>query len=251
MHHDNHLPESQKMDLSFGVAEMFELVFVPGGSFEMGDTFGDGMESEKPVHEVRLDSFSIGKYPVTQGQWQMVMGNNPSHFKSGERHPVESVSWNDVQDFIAKLNTLTGKNYRLPTEAEWEYAARSGGKKEKWAGTCDERELEEYAWYEANSEGTTHTAGLKKPNGLGIYDMSGNVWEWCSDWYDEGYYRHSVLANPPGASSGSDRVIRGGCWEDDDPLTVRAAYRLDISRGYADNGLGFRLVLPSSASQGR
>jgi formylglycine-generating enzyme len=234
-------------ELAKKLAGAFEFVQVPGGSFEMGDTFGDGGESEKPVHEVRLDSFSIGKYPVTQGQWQMVMDNNPSHFKSGESLPVESVSWNDVQGFIAKLNTLTGKNYRLPTEAEWEYAARSGGKKEKWAGTCDERELEEYAWYDANSGGTTHTVGLKKPNGLGIYDMSGNVWEWCSDWYDEGYYRHSALANPPGASSGSNRVIRGGSWYNN-PRNVRAANRIRNTPDNAFNNLGFRLVLPSSAS---
>jgi formylglycine-generating enzyme required for sulfatase activity len=250
MHHDNHLPESQRTDLSFGVAEMFELVFVPGGCFEMGDTFGDGFENEQQVHEVRLDSFSIGKYPVTQGPWQMVMGCNPSRFKFGENHPVESVSWNDVQDFIAKLNTLTGKNYRLPTEAEWEYAARSGGKKEKWAGTSDERKLEEYAWCDANSGGTTHTVGMKKPNGLGIYDMSGNVWEWCSDWYDEGYYRHSALANPPVAASGSDRVLRGGGW-DNIPWNLRTANRYNLSPDIAGSYLGFRLVLPSSASQGR
>jgi formylglycine-generating enzyme required for sulfatase activity len=234
-------------ELAKKLVGVFELIHVPGGSFEMGDTFGDLPEDDNPVHEVRLDSFSIGKYPVTQGQWQMVISSNPSRFKSCENCPVENVSWNDVQKFIAKLNQLTGKAYRLPTEAEWEYAARSGGKKEKWAGTNDERQLEEYAWYNANSGGTTHTVGMKKPNGLGIYDMSGNVQEWCSDWYDKGYYLRSALANPPGASSGSGRVIRDS-GRVHDPSHMWTALRYDFPPDMFTSNLGFRLVLPSSAS---
>jgi formylglycine-generating enzyme required for sulfatase activity len=185
-----------------------EFVFVKGGCFEMGDTFGDGDKDEKPVHEVCVDDFYLGKYEVTQGQWEKVMGNNPSGFK-GRDNPVEQVSWNDVQEYIGRLNRQSGRKYRLPTEAEWEYAARSGGKKERFSGTSQEG-VGEYAWYDSNSGGQTHPVGQKKPNGLGLYDMSGNVWEWCADWYDENYYKSSPKNNPRGPSSGSMRVLRGG-----------------------------------------
>jgi formylglycine-generating enzyme required for sulfatase activity len=234
------------------LAGAFEFVQVPGGSFEMGDTFGDGNSDEQPVHEVQVDSFSIGKFPVTQGQWQMVLGGNPSCFILGENCPVNSVNWNDVQAFITKLNQLTGKAYRLPTEAEWEYAARSCGKQEKWAGTSEERELAEYALYDnvdfEDSDDTTKV-GMRKPNGLGIYDMCGTVWEWCSDWYGEDYYSHSVKVNPPGASSGMTRVIRGGSFYDE-PRSIRVASRFNLPPAFDgdDSDLGFRLVLPSSAS---
>lgn len=221
---------------------MFEFIQVPGGSFNMGAN--DCGERAKPIHEVQLDSFHIGKYPVTQKQWVAVMGNNPSKFQSGENLPVEQVSWNDAQQFITRLNQLTGKQYRLPTEAEWEYGARSGGKNDKWSGTSSERELEEYAWFDKNSSGGTRTVGLKKPNGLGIYDMSGNVWEWCSDWYDEGYYRHSAISNPPGASSGSSRVLRGGSWDYRADF-ARAAYRVRLDPDLRSNSRGFRLVVSS------
>lgn len=138
------------------------------------------------------------------------MGSNPSHFSScGDKCPVESVSWNDAQDFISRLNSRTGKRYRMPTEAEWEYAARSGGKREKYAGGND---VDAVAWYGSNSGSRTHPVGQKQPNGLGLYDMSGNVWEWCQDWYGGSYYNQSSRDNPGGPSSGSSRVIRGGGW---------------------------------------
>ena len=187
-----------------------DMVFVKGGCFNMGDTFGDGGAVEKPEHEVCVDDFHIGKYEVTQGQWKTVMGSNPSHFSScGDNCPVESISWNDAKEYIRKLNRQTGKNFRLPTFTEWVYAARSGGKREKWAGTSSESELGEYAWYKDNSGNKTHAVGQKKSNGLGIYDMSGNVWEWVSDWYN---YKNSSENNSNRTNSVSYYVLRGGAW---------------------------------------
>ncbi len=162
-----------------------EFVFVDGGCYQMGGTFVDKVRKEELSHEVCLDNFYIGKYEVTQGQWKAIMGNNPSKFdECGDNCPVEQVSWNDIQDFINKLNNKTGKNYRLPTEAEWEYAARSGGKNEKYSGSNN---VDSVAWYDKNSGNKTHPVGQKKPNGLGLYDMSGNVWEWVNDKYGSGY----------------------------------------------------------------
>jgi formylglycine-generating enzyme len=191
-----------------------EFVFVKGGCFQMGDTFGDGDKDEKPVHEVCVDDFYLGKFEVTQGQWQVVMGNNPSGFKEcGANCPVERVSWYDVQEFVSRLNDKTGKRFRLPREAEWEYAARSGEKGEKWSGTSSEGELGLYAWYSRNAGSRTHPVGEKRANGLALYDMTGNVWEWCSDWYGENYYQGSSRNNnPEGPFNGSYRVVRGGAW---------------------------------------
>jgi len=153
------------------------------------------------------------------------MGDNPSYFKNcGDNCPVENVSWYEVQEFIERLNSKTGKKYRLPTEAEWEYAARSGGKREKYAGTNSDADLGSYAWYITNSGSKTHPVGQKQPNGLGLYDMSGNVWEWCSDWYGKDYYASSPKDNPQGPSSGSYRVLRGGSWGND-PRNIRASDR--------------------------
>lgn len=163
-----------------------EMIFVKGGCYQMGDTFGDGAPEEKPVHDVCVSDFYMGKHEVTQGQWKRIMGNNPSSFSGcGDNCPVEHVSWNDAQNFIRRLNSQSGKGYRLPTEAEWEYAARSGGKSEKFAGGAD---VNTVAWYDGNSSSKAHPAGQKLPNGLGLHDMSGNVWEWCNDWYDGTYY---------------------------------------------------------------
>jgi len=223
----------------FEAAQPFkgEFVKVPAGCFQMGDTFGDGQSDEKPVHEVCLDGFLIGKYEVTQGQWQAVMGNNPS-FHKGDVYPVDNVSWNDAQEFIKKLNQQGGKQYRLPTEAEWEYAARSGGKPEKYAGGDNAQAL---AWNSENSNLVTHQVGLKTANGLGIYDMSGNLWEWCQDWRNDSYYTSSPAKNPTGPPSGSSRVNRGGSWNLDSSY-ARAANR---SWGEPNNRsyfLGFRLA---------
>ena len=185
-----------------------EMIYVEGGSFTRysSNSFGFGKEE----HVVTLDSFYIGKYPITQKEWISIMGNNPSHFK-GDNLPVEQVSWNDVQNFITKLNLKTGENYRLPTEAEWEYAARGGIKSKgyKYAGSNN---INEVAWYKSNSSNQTQPVGTKAPNELGIYDMSGNVWEWCQDWYDENYYSISPNNNPKGSYKGTIRVLRGGSW---------------------------------------
>ena len=218
----------------------FTMVRVPGGTFTMGGTSEQGSDpysDEKPTHQVTLSSFSIGQTEVTQELWQAVMGSNPSKFK-GSKHPVEQVSWDDCQTFIRKLNNLTGQNFRLPTEAEWEYAARggrSGGT--KYAGSDN---LDNVAWYDGNSGSSTHDVATKSPNSLGIYDMSGNVWEWCQDWY--GKYSSSSQTNPQGPSKGSNRVYRGGSWGCYARL-CRVSYRDCISPVSRGNYLGLRLAL--------
>jgi len=191
-----------------------EMVYVKGGTFTMGCTSEQGNEcddDEKPTHQVTLSDFYIGKYEVTQKQWRDVMGTDPPElrFKGCDDCPVERVSWNDIQDFIKKLNQKTGKKYRLPTEAEWEYAARGGSQNRgyKYAGSNN---IGEVAWYDGNSSSKTHAVGGKKPNELGIYDMSGNVYEWCSDWY--GNYSAGSQRNPQGPTSGTYRLLRGGSW---------------------------------------
>ncbi len=222
-----------------------KFVLVNGGCFQMGETFGDGHSDEKPVHEVCVDDFYMGKYEVTQGQWKAIRGNNPSNFSNcGDNCPVEQVSWDDAQEFIRIMKQRTGETYRLPTEAEWEYAARSGGKNEKWAGTSIESELSEYAWYTSNSGGKTHPVGQKKPNGMGLYDMSGNVWEWTADWFDEEYYQNSPKDNPKGASSGDSRTLRGGSW-DIYPRRLLAANRNRLGPTYLNYYTGFRVLFPA------
>ena len=219
-----------------------EMVAVKGGTFQMGNN--EGTKDQKPVHTVTLSDFSIGKTEVTQAQWKAIMGSDPSSFK-GEDLPVENVSWNDVQDFIGKLNSMTGKTYRLPTEAEWEYAAGGGAtNRTKWAGTTTENSLTDYAWLYDNSNKTTHPVGTRQPNQLGIYDMSGNVEEWCNDVFDENYYKVSPTNNPQGASSNPllSRVSRGGCWHINE-LFCRVDTRYGYVPGFHENVLGFRLVL--------
>ncbi|MCX5814720.1 MAG: formylglycine-generating enzyme family protein [Proteobacteria bacterium] len=219
-----------------------ELVFVKAGCFDMGDTFSNGHVNEKPVHNACVSDFYMGKHEVTQGQWKAVMGNNPSRSSScGDACPVENVSWDDTQEFIKKFNSRDGKSYRLPTEAEWEYAARSGGKKEKYAGISSDSDLGSYAWYTSNSGNKTHPVGQKQPNSLGLYDMSGNVWEWVQDWYDKDYYSSSPRNNPKGPSSGSRKVLRGGSW-DVNPGDVRASNRGSGFPPYGDVSLGFRVA---------
>jgi formylglycine-generating enzyme required for sulfatase activity len=215
-----------------------DFVLIPAGTFLMGSN--DGSNDEKPVHEVRLSkSFYLGKYEVTQGQWQAIMGTNPSNFKGDANLPVENVSWNEMQEFIRKLNAKEGDTkYRLPTEAEWEYAARAGTTTAYSFGN-DERQLGEYAWYSPNSGNKTHPVGQKKPNAWGLYDMHGNVWEWVQDWY--GPYTAGSAVDPAGPASGSFRVHRGGGWT----LVAwfcRPAYRNNGAPGGRGSHLGFRLL---------
>ena len=267
-----------------------EMVFVRGGCFQMGDIFGDAENNEepvhkawkgghhqhhqganeKPVHEICVDDFYIGKYEVTVGEfkefvnatgyktdaevgdgcygwsgskWEKDRSRNWCNpgFLQDDNHPVSCVTWDDAVVYIEWLSDKTGKMYRLPTEAEWEYAARSGGKAEKWAGTNIESELSDYGWYNKNSKGKTHPAGNKKSNGLGLYDMTGNVWEWVQDWYDENYYNSSPKNNPQGPTSGSYHIHRGGSWyfsSHHARITSRHPYTPD----YRCYSLGFRFA---------
>ena len=210
------------------------MVYVSGGTFIMG---GDESSDQTPTHSVTLSSYYICKYEVTQALWRAVMGSNPSKFK-GDNLPVEQVSWNDCQTFINRLNNYTGRNFRLPTEAEWEFAARGGNysRRYKYSGS---NYIGDVAWYCDNSD-RTHPVGTKQANELGLYDMSGNVWEWCSDWY--GSYSSYSQSNPTGATSGYGRVERGGNW------CGLARYCCSSHRSYYAPGnsfddLGLRLVL--------
>ncbi len=229
----------------------FTMIPVEGGTFTMGATSEQGSDAEsdeKPAHSVTLSSYMIGETEVTQALWEAVMGSNPSHFK-GNNHPVEEVSWNDCQTFISKLNSLTGKRFRLPTEAEWEYAARGGNRSKgyKYSGSNN---IDDVAVYTKNSydKGSsspdygTHAVKTKRPNELGIYDMSGNVWEWCSDWYGKKYYSNSPSSNPTGPTSGSSRVNRGGGWSSNARL-CRSTYRGDDAPDDRYSLLGLRLAL--------
>lgn len=207
--------------------------FEPEMVLVKGDTFN--RESQK----VTLSDFSIGKYPITQAEWQAVMGSNPSHFKGDNNCPVESVSWDDCQEFINKLNENKSKKYCLPTEAQWEFAAR-GGNQSKGYEYSGSNTLDKVAWYGVNSESKTHPVGTKKGNELGIHDMSGNVWEWCSDWHAR--YGSDAVNNPTGAKEGFTRVLRGGSWRDPVP-DCRVANRSNFTPNNSFYILGFRLLL--------
>ena len=219
----------------------FKMIRVEGGTFTMGGTSeqgGEAWEDESPTHRVTLSTYYMGETEVTQELWQAVLGSNPSYYSGGQR-PVERVSWYDCQYFINELNSLTGCNFHLPTEAQWEFAARGGNKSlgYKYAGS---NVIDNVAWYYGNSADKTHDVAQKSPNELGLYDMSGNVWEWCQDWY--GAYSSSSQVNPTGPSSGVNRVYRGGS------LTLRAegcrvSYRVDIQPSSTYTNLGFRLAL--------
>ena len=218
----------------------FTMVDVEGGTFTMGATSEQGSDAEndeKPAHEVTLSTYSIGEIEVTQELWQAVMGGNPSYFKGNKLRPVEQVSWTDCRTFIKKLNKLTGENFRLPTEAEWEYAARGGSasKGYKYSGS---NAIGDIAWFNNNSS-AVHAVKSKQPNELGLYDMSGNVWEWCADKY--GSYTSSVQTAPTGSSSGSDRVIRGGSWGYDEG-NCRVSNRENCSPDSRGSSIGFRLA---------
>ncbi len=210
-----------------------EFVELGSGSVLIGS---NQYENERPVHRATISrAFHLQTTEVTQGQWRAVMGDNPSHFKNGDNHPVESVSWKDVQVFLKKLNALDpGKNYRLPTEAEWEYACR--------AATIGTRhgKLGVIAWYSDNSDSQTHPVGKKQPNAWGLYDMLGNVDEWCADWYGENYYENSPIADPRGPSSGEYRVQRGGSWYDAAYLVRSASRGRSSPPDNRDDRTGFR-----------
>ncbi len=228
----------------------FNMVEVEGGTFQMGATPEQGEnanDNEKPVHQVTLSGFNIGQTEVTQELWQAVMGTNPSKFNDNVNKPVETISWEDCQTFIARLNELTGQNFRLPTEAEWEFAARGGMKSQgyKYSGSDD---LNEIAWYNYNAYAVgssspdygTHSVSTKAANELGLYDMTGNVWEWCQDW--SGDYSDADQINPTGPEMGTNRVIRGGGWTNY-PSLLRVAARTGYKPGFIGNFIGFRLAL--------
>ena len=233
--HEGNESLSEKNDYTVNGVN-FTMIVVPGGTFLMGAT--SEQHDEEPVHDVTLSDYCIGETEVTQELWKAVMGSNPSYFKDYNL-PVETVSWDDCQTFIKKLNSLTGANFRLPTEAEWEYAAR-GGNKSRFTQYAGSSNINDVAWYYANSGSKTHAVKTKQPNELGLYDMSGNVWEWCQDWY--GSYSSSSQTNPTGPSSGSNRVRRGGSWNNDAKY-CRSGYRFSNNPTYSDFNLGLRLAL--------
>ncbi|MDR1922574.1 MAG: formylglycine-generating enzyme family protein [Candidatus Adiutrix sp.] len=221
-----------------------EFVLIPAGSFTMGadKNFEKANDWETPAHRVTISQpFYLGKYEATQSQWEAVTGYNPSWFK-GQNNPVEQVSWEDVQVFIEKLNQKEGGNkYRLPTEAEWEYAARAGTTNIYSFGD-DAEALGRYAWYGEDAySGSTHPVGQKEPNPWGLYDMHGNVWEWVQDWYGENYYAGSPATDPQGPPSGSSRVDRGGGFSND-AGSCRSAIRLGVTPVGRIRNLGFRLA---------
>ncbi len=220
----------------------FDMIYVAGGTFTMGCTAEQGSDChglESPSHSVTLSGYHIGKFEVTQALWYAVMGDNPS-YRQGDNLPVEQVSWASCQTFISRLNSLTGKQFRLPTEAEWEYAASGGAQSRgyKYSGSHTPGEV---AWYTTNSGSRTHEVGSKQPNELDIYDMSGNVWEWCSDWY--GGYGSNPQSNPTGDASGWFRVYRGGGWSGG-AHACRVSARRGASPGNSICNIGLRLVLP-------
>lgn len=236
-----------------------EFVWVEGGCYEMGcgEWQIDCSDDEKPPHKVCLDGFWIGKYEVTQGQWEKIMETNPSDFPAGDNHPVEMISWHDAQHFTAKLNNLNEDRIitRLPTEAEWEYAARSRGKKHIYAGTNSEKEgfWAPVIWQPVSPtypNGQTFPVGSAKPNGLGLYDMSGNVMEWCNDWYGSGFYQTSPENNPKGPESGSEKVVRGGHIPSHGRITeMRTTARNPVRPKWSDFATGLRLVVEKKNSQ--
>lgn len=238
-------PKAAPVSIDLGSGVNLNLVPIPAGSFRMGSGFKDDQDAN-PVHEVTITRpFYLGKYEVTQEQWQAVTGKDPSRYKGGQ-NPVEQVSWEDCQEFLKQLNErIPGGGFRLPTEAEWEYASRAGSTTAYCFGD-EASELGEYAWYDANSDRATHPVGQKKPNRWGLYDMHGNVCEWCSDWWSTSYYAKCAKAasgvqDPSGPPSGSSRVVRGGGWLFDAQNT-RAASRCSYSADHRFSLVGFRIA---------
>jgi len=234
--------ETKALEIWIEPVTGMEFARVPGGSYRMGcgRRTGECEENEKPSREVRLDGFWMARHPVTQGQWERIMGENPSCFRKGDSYPVENVSWKDAKAFVEKLISENGERYklRLPTEAEWEYACRSGGRNERYAGGDD---ADSAAWHAGNSRGSTHPVGAKAPNGLGLCDMSGNVWEWCEDVYDKSAYWTLPRDNPLCTSGSRYRVCRGGSWKRKD-RDARSTNRDFFIARYRTDDLGFRLA---------
>jgi formylglycine-generating enzyme required for sulfatase activity len=224
-----------------------EMVFVEGGTFTMGCSDDECTDYELPAHPASVFDYYISKNLITQKQWVAIMGYNPSYFK-GDELPVENVNWYDVQNFITRLNELTHKNYRLPTEAEWEFAARGGNNSQGYTYSGSDN-LDDVAWYYGNSNYQTHPVGEKMANELEIYDMSGNVNEWCNDLF--GYYTEDPLTHPIAPVTYYDRVIRGGSWCNDHPYDCRVSMRLWRYQYDCRNDIGFRLVLPSGYPIGK
>ena len=218
-----------------------EMVVIPAGSFRMGDLNGGGRKNEKPVRTVRIGySFAVGKHEVTQAEYEAVMGTNPSRFK-GSRNPVEKVSWNQAKVFVRKFSARTGKAYRLLSEAEWEYVARAGTST-KWSCGNDEACLDRVAWHGYGRSGKkTHSVGGKLPNGFGVHDMHGNVWEWVEDCYHDTYSGAPSDGSTLTTGSCKNRVNRGGSW-DFNPWYLRSAVRSWIVPGFRDDFLGFRVA---------
>lgn len=222
----------------------FNMISVDGGTFTMGATSEQGSDyfyNEIPIHQVTLSDYYIAKTEVTQELWIAVMGNNPSYHTGNSRYPVEQVSWDDCQEFIQELNRLTGKQFRLPTEAEWEFAARGGNYSNGYKYSGSNR-IDDVAWYDGNSGDMTHEVATKMPNELGIYDMTGNVCEWCSDWYEE--YSSSSQTDPSGPADGSYRVLRCGNWGGDATYCRVSNRDYNTPDGRNSSG-GFRLVCSS------
>ncbi|CAK8714049.1 Formylglycine-generating enzyme, required for sulfatase activity, contains SUMF1/FGE domain [Candidatus Electronema halotolerans] len=236
------LPPPKKGDIMINELSGMELIYLPSGCFKMGSSINEKgrFAWEGPVHEVCVDGFWIGKYEVTQEQWQKIMGGNPSGFQKGGSYPVENVSWNDAQKFLNRMNKRSSRVYRLPTEAEWEYACRADSSGKYCGGDTPDF----LAWHEENSGGITHPAGKLQANAFGLYDMSGNVWEWCSDRFDKNYYGLAgTRLNPQGPASGSEnRVVRGGS-AGSRVLNCRAAFRFRNKPDYRENLMGFRVVM--------
>ncbi len=218
------------------------MTFVKGGCFAMGDQFNLGATDERPVHEVCVDDFYLGTFEVTEGQWQAIMGDTPLAARRGVNFPASGVSWKDAREFSKRLNERSGRRYRLPTEAEWEYAARSGGKSQRYAGTVDENRLPDSAWYLANSDNAPHPVGSRQPNEAGIYDLNGNVWEWVNDRYDALYFRQSPRQNPTGDPFGVNRILRGGAFNST-ANQLRTSYRDYVAPEVRSENIGFRLLL--------
>ncbi len=218
----------------------YEMVYIPPGTFQLGSPSSEwGRDDDERQHGVKLiRGFYLGVTEVTQVQWRKVMGSSPSYFKNCDECPVEQVSWEDCQEFIRRLNRMEGTaKYRLPTEAQWEYACRAGCQGAYCFGNNSDK-LDQYAWYSNKYRGKTHPVAGKKPNAWGLYDMHGNVWEWCSDWY--GDYPSGSVTDPDGPSTGSRRVSRGGSWVSS-AGGCRSAYRSNVDLSYRSSSLGFRL----------